>query len=115
MTHFLLLAIVAAHARGNVADALLPEARPRLTVNAGEPADQAAFVAALRSMSSSFGHHSHPVGNIYLQIQTSSGSVELNLRRDSERPDEYWVFMPAYWSTADAEIGRITSPIFANY
>jgi len=111
----LLDGLVVAHARSVVARALSAATTPRVLVNGQEPNDQAAVLAAVRSLESGLGHHSHPLDPIHIEIISSAGSVALEMGRDSERPDEYWVFMPRYWATKTLEIGRLTSTVFSRY
>jgi len=62
-----------------------------------------------------WGHHSHPTKKISVVISDQSGRIALTLARDSEYPQEYWVFLPNYWITSGTEIGRIKTSAFDNY
>jgi len=77
--------------------------------------DPALIVSALKQMSPVLGHHSHPTSNIQVEIQSANGTLDLELRRDSDNPQEYWVFYPKYLVTSNNEIGRITTPVFDAY
>ena len=62
-----------------------------------------------------WAHHSHPTKKISVVISDESGRIALTLSRDSEYPQEYWVFLPNYWITSRDEIGRIKTSAFDNY
>jgi hypothetical protein len=110
---FLLSGFVALHARNVVRDSLAPGMNPRVFVKGTEPADQESVLAALRSIDLGLGHHSHPLGRFKVEISSGAGRVLLELARDSDRPDEYWVYMPGYWVQDNLDIGQLTSPVFA--
>lgn len=62
---------------------------------------------AIRSFKDIKSHHSHPVNTIAIQIFSNNNTkpVHLSLSRDSQRPNEYWVFWSAY--SNENEVGRI--------
>ena len=70
-------------------------------------------VAELKKVGHIMAHHSHPTTTVRVEIEGSNGHLVLHLRRDSDTPDEYWVFNPAFDDMN--EIGRITTPIFDQY
>jgi hypothetical protein len=70
------------------------------------------IVAALKTAAREPGHHSHPTKRIRIDIHSEKGNLTLELGRDSDRRQEYWVFYPKYLVTSDSEIGRVTTPIF---
>jgi hypothetical protein len=51
------------------------------------------------------GHNSSPVETINIQIFSPKDTLTIMLRKDSEIPNEYWVFWPRY--SVKTEIGRI--------
>ncbi|MCO4292014.1 hypothetical protein NF867_03950 [Solitalea sp. MAHUQ-68] len=59
----------------------------------------------IRSIKIIDAHHSHPIDTTYLQIITPRDTVYLTIGKDSERPNEYWVFWTKYFK--ESEIGRI--------
>ena len=65
------------------------------------------ILGAIRSVKDIKAHHSHPVNTIDIQIFVSNNTkpVHLSLSKDSQRPNEYWVFWPAY--SNENEVGRI--------
>ena len=78
-------------------------------------ADAEKIVSALRQTSSVLGHHSHPTKRIRVDINSEKGNITLELGRDSQISEEYWVFYPKYSLTSTNEIGRITTPVFDQY
>jgi hypothetical protein len=94
--------------------AALDEIRPKLsadieavTVN-GTPFEATeGFIAALRGMHGTFGHHSHPTTEYRLLLKTSNGPLALELRRDSQDPHEYWVFYPEFNATKLQDVGHV--------
>jgi hypothetical protein len=68
-------------------------------------ADAAKIVSALQQTSSVLGHHSHPTKKIRVDINSEKGNITLELGRDSQIPEEYWVFYPKYRLTSNYEIG----------
>jgi hypothetical protein len=87
----------------------------QVSINGAVVPDPAPVLDALRSMTSVMAHHSHPTRRLHVVIRSEEGSVALDLDRDSQRPREYWVFYPAYRTTAVNEIGRVTSSVFDSY
>lgn len=69
----------------------------------------------LRTLHQIPAHHTHPVGNIAIQVSTGTQCLELSLGRDSSNPREYWVFYPKYNVTAKNEIGRIQTSVLDGY
>jgi hypothetical protein len=70
-------------------------------------------LAAIRGVRSRAAHHSAPDHAIYVVIRGKRGDLELTLARDSDVPEEYWVF----WTSQEGdqnrlEIGRIETRIF---
>jgi hypothetical protein len=77
--------------------------------------DPRPIIAELRRVTTYLAHHSHPEKTIHLVIESKGATLSINLRRDSDRPQEYWVFYPHYKHTSMNEIGRITSSVFDSY
>jgi hypothetical protein len=78
-------------------------------------ADAEKIVSALQQTSSVLGHHSHDTKRIRVDINSEKGNITLELGRDSQVPQEYWVFYPKYRVTSNYEIGRIRTPVFDQY
>jgi hypothetical protein len=72
------------------------------------------LVSALKNMCDSSTHHSHPTNYYRLTIKTTRGETSLDLRRDSEIANEYWVYFPKYYSTRLNEVGRVCTSAFDN-
>lgn len=77
-----------------------------VTVDGIQIGDSGPLVAALRNMQGTIGHHSHPTTSHVVVLTTSRGSLPLNLKRDSEDPDEYWVFYPFFQITRFNAVGH---------
>lgn len=73
------------------------------------------IISALKDVSPQLGHHSHPTKRIPIDIKSEQGSLSLELRRDSEIPQEYWVFYYRDEGGTNTEIGKITTSIFDQY
>ena len=59
----------------------------------GKPVvDAARLIDHIQNMSEKPAHHSHPKKNVTLALQTQKGDLTLTLSRDSQNPQEYWVF-----------------------
>jgi len=87
----------------------------RVSVNHQPVTNPDGMIAALKQISPELAHHSHPTKRIRVEIQTEKGDWTLELGRDSDFPQEYWVFYPKYRVTSNNEIGRITAPVFDEY
>jgi hypothetical protein len=68
----------------------------------------------LRGLRDLPAHHSHPTKRIRIDINGSKHLI-LELGRDSDNPQEYWVFYPRHLITRSNEIGRIITPLFDAY
>jgi hypothetical protein len=78
----------------------------------GNPATRGSeLFAALRAMRDTMGHHSHPIDSFDLSAKTSSGSVQLILRRDSGDFHEYWVFYPQFHATELNDVGHVFTDV----
>jgi hypothetical protein len=91
--------------------------RPRytLSVNGAVVQNSRDVLRALNDLHRELGHHSHFTKKIDVVICDQSDHIALILERDSERPEEDWVFLPKYWITLRTEIGRIKTSAFDNY
>ena len=94
--------------------AALKEVNPKLGAQVGaitvneKPFDRPDdLLTALRSMRDAPAHHSHPTIEYRVLLITSLGPLELRLCRDSDNPNEYWVFYSGFQSTRRNEIGRV--------
>ena len=73
------------------------------------------IISVLKTAARQEGHHSHPTKRISLVIQSEKGKLELELRRDSEIPQEYWVYYYKYGVGDHPDVGKITTPLFDEY
>lgn len=60
-------------------------------------------------------HHSQPTDKIKIEIISKSMTEYLNIARDSERENEYWIYWNKYEITRKSEFGRISTEIFKEY
>jgi len=89
---------------------------PILRINGEIIQQPAAYLSELAALRWYAPHHSHPERErIQLEIMRRHKSIALELGRDSQRQDEYWVFYPKYTITTDNEIGRIRTTVFDEY
>jgi hypothetical protein len=72
-------------------------------------------VSEVAKLTKTAAHHSHPTTRIRVDLIDADRRLTLELGRDSELPNEYWVFCPEYRFTKMNEIGRITTDIFTDY
>ena len=73
------------------------------------------MVSALKEVAFYWGHHSHPTKRIHLLIRNDVRDLRLELARDSDNPQEYWIFYLDQDLTSENEIGRITTSAFNEY
>jgi hypothetical protein len=83
-----------------------------IRVNGGSVANPGAVIEALHVQPEITAHHSHPTESITVTIDDKLGQLQLRLGRDSERPQEYWVFYPRYRYTEHNEVYRINTALF---
>jgi len=83
-------------------------------VNTQPVGDPGKIVSALSEITPYWQHHSHPTKRIQVYIQSDERNLSLELGRDSDTPQEYWVFIPEQ-SGSSNEIGRITTSAFDAY
>jgi hypothetical protein len=86
-----------------------------ISVNGQPMEDPGGLLLALRELRWTLGHHSHTAQSVDLKIAGQTQSVTLNVARDSENPQEYWVFVPRYWITSRIDIGRVTTSALDRY
>jgi hypothetical protein len=86
-----------------------------VTANGAPVSHPSTLVAALHSAASVLGHHSHPTKTIHVRVEANGQAITFNLGRDSQNPQEYWVFYPKYRVSSMNEIGRITTDALDGY
>jgi hypothetical protein len=114
---FVLVGSMKEHARAQLEQFLREQpASYFVQVNGSDRPDSLAVIETLRQLDPFFlkAHHSHPTHRVHLTIVGPHGRLELLLRRDSQRPQEYWVYVSRDGPLALNEVGRITTPIFDN-
>jgi hypothetical protein len=84
-------------------------------VNQQEVRDPDKMISSLRKIAPYWAHHSHPTTKIRVDVRGSVRDLTLELGRDSDDPQEYWVFYSQHSVTANNEIGRITTSAFDEY
>jgi hypothetical protein len=84
-------------------------------VNHQRVRDSDIVISALKEITPYWAHHSHPTTRIRVDIRCDARGLTLELGRDSDNPQEYWVFYPEHGVTSDTEIGRITTAAFDEY
>jgi hypothetical protein len=92
----------------------LPE-KYTVYVNQQEVRDPDKMISSLRKIAPYWAHHSHPTTKIRVDVRGSVRDLTLELGRDSDDPQEYWVFYSQHSVTANNEIGRITTSAFDEY
>ena len=66
----------------------------QVRVNGEEILDPATLFATLRLVGHVPAHHSHPTAPIRIDLMTGSSTASVVIARDSERPTEFWTFLP---------------------
>jgi hypothetical protein len=84
-------------------------------VNERPASNGAPIVETLRGLRSYHAHHSHATTRIRVEIRGPQTSLVLDLGRDSDLPNEYWVFSPVSFITSSNEIGKIRTALFDRY
>jgi len=100
-------AVFLSHAARDEVRARLSAAVTEIRVNGTPAADPERLLSALRQIKAHNYHHSHPTASYRVQLQTTGGTLELLLRRDSTVPNEYWVFYPEFVRAND--IGTVVT------
>lgn len=88
-----------------------------VSINGAIAKEKNEVLAMLHSMDNRAfqAHHSHPTKHIKVTIESHGKILELQLGRDSQLPQEYWVFYPKYGHTRVNEIARVTTSILDGY
>jgi hypothetical protein len=86
-----------------------------ITIDGKAVQDAGSVISALKQIAPLAAHHSHPESIVCITITAKGQTLRLNLGRDSERSNEYWVFYPQYRNTSNNEIGRIITKLFDSY
>ena len=84
-------------------------------VNHEQVADSDKIISALKGIAPYSAHHSHPTKRIHVVIRSAVRDLTLELGRDSDNAQEYWVFYLEHSAIENSEIGRITTPAFDEY
>jgi hypothetical protein len=87
----------------------------RVYVNQQQVRDSDKMISSLKKIAPYWAHHSHPTKRIRVDIYSDARNVTLELGRDSDNPQEYWVFSLDHSVTSENEIGRITTAAFDGY
>lgn len=88
----------------NKLNSILMEEIYSLDINGNNLNSKNSLLVAIKDMCNRPPHHSHTIKKLTLTIKTSTESFDLELLRDSQDPNEYWVYFPKYSRSA---IGRI--------
>jgi hypothetical protein len=86
-----------------------------LTVDGRAMVEEGTIVSDLKAVHYTIGHHSHPTKMLRISIQSEGKALELNLGRDSGRPQEYWVYVASDRFRAGNDIGRIVTSALDGY
>jgi hypothetical protein len=84
-------------------------------VNQQQVRDSDKMISSLKEIAPYWAQHSHPTTRIRVDIRSDVRDLTLELGRDSDNPQEYWVFSSEHSVTSDNEIGRITTSAFDGY
>ena len=84
-------------------------------VNQQQVRDSDKIISALKEIAPYWAHHSHPTKRIRVDIRSDVRDLTLELGRDSDNLQEYWVFYSEHGVTSNNEIGRITTSAFDEY
>ena len=84
-------------------------------VNQQQVRDPNKMISSLKKIAPYWAHHSHPTTRIRVDIRSDARDLTLELGRDSDNPQEYWVFSLDHSVTSENEIGRITTSAFDEY
>ena len=69
-------------------------------------------LSELKSIKRIRAHNSHPVNNIIINLYSKNDSIKLEIGKDVDVKNEYWVFWDKYFSTTDLDLGRIKAISF---
>jgi len=87
--------------------------RASIVVVNGQPIPEAAVaLAAFRGIRHVPSHHSGPTSPIHIELRDGRTSTAITIARDSDRPNEFWVYLPgANWhnNALGRDAGRVVS------
>jgi len=89
-------------------------ASERISVDGRQVQNSKEIINTLKNLSELPAHHSSPTKRIAVEISDHSHLI-LWLGRDSNNPQEYWIFYPRHFITRSNEIGRVITPLFDAY
>jgi hypothetical protein len=112
----LLSTVVSAFAQRHALAFLTALTGPHTVTVDGRPmVNEGAIISDLKAVHYSIGHHSRPTAMLMVSIQAGAGHLELNLGRDSDEPQEYWVYAADPKYRAGSDIGRIMTNALDGY
>lgn len=82
--------------------------------------DRDRILSTLKSFHGIMAHHSHPTHTLHVEISDGERQLALQVARDSEDPQEYWVFVPSPSQFArrgdlKTDIGHMKTRVFDGY
>ncbi|MHC4111488.1 MAG: hypothetical protein ACYSUY_10450 [Planctomycetota bacterium] len=83
-----------------------------VSINNEEIQKPLTVIEELRKLAALPAHHSHATKRIRIAIRDNDQGLVIDLSRDSQLPQEYWVFYLGYRHTYVNEVGRITTSLF---
>jgi hypothetical protein len=89
-----------------------------VAINGRRIPDAPFVIRAIRDLRDGIPHHSHPLTPMTVRVFDEKTAVEFVIARDSDRPDEYWIFRPGPNAAGDPrgrEIGRVMDPQLTAY
>lgn len=86
-----------------------------VSVNGELVANPNEVVDELKKVTPMMAHHSRITKTIRVEILGTTDRLVLELGRDSDFPQEYWVLYPKYGWTLYDDIGRIVTSFFDDY
>ncbi len=112
----LLSTVVSAFAQRDALAFLTALTGPHIVTVDGRPImNEGTIVADLKAVHYALGHHSHPTKTLRVSVDEGGKTLELNLGRDSQEPQEYWVYVTNSRFRAGSEIGRIVTSALDGY
>jgi len=84
-----------------------------VTLNGKMTTNTETIILELQKIKNITPHNSHSINEITIMIENKENKkMKLILGRDSDRKNEYWIYLPKYRHTSINEIGRIKTSIF---
>jgi hypothetical protein len=83
-----------------------------VVVNSQPIPESAVALAALRGIRHVSAHHSSPTSPIHVELRNGQTSAAVTIARDSDRPNEFWVYLPgSNWhnNALGRDAGRVVS------